>query len=322
MELTGDEVLSWSEWLTLDMGEPAWLIPGILERGGGGMVHGASRAFKSFFLLRLCLDLAAGLPVMDIWPLPRPYRTLLLQAEGSKQSWRRRMLALREHYPEEMPFWSRHSLTMLLDSKEGIEAMDNALSITEPDLVVVDPLANFFSGSEMDEESIKRWIRVMNQWREKFGCAVVICAHDRQTIRFQGKGGLTELNAGMEEARGRTNLPAWSDFVAGFKRKGDSTTMSIQKVREQADGQEFHFSLQGGRLILTGRSDAIEAVIFTHVNSGKEWWLAQLSEAVAKDANVSARTARRAIEKMVEDGQLNRIPDGMRFKIVRGDDSQ
>lgn len=308
---------TWDEWLALDFGEPDWLIPGLLERGGGGLIHGASRAYKSFFLLRLCLDLAAGKPVMDIWPLPKTYRTFLLQAEGSERSWQRRMIALREVYPAGIPFWSRHSLTVKLDTPEGQDMMAEALAVVRPDLVVVDPIANFFRGSENDSDNMQRWLDTVNMWRAVCGCAVILCHHDRQTQRHFGKGGsMVEVSAGMEEARGHTRLPAWADFVGGFRRKVDTTTLTIEKVRDAEDQQQFSFQLRDGKLVLTERSDALGLFIMQYVGE-REVWLADIVTKCQEDVSVSEMTARRGIQMLVERNKLAQTQYGRRYKVRR-----
>lgn len=312
-----DDVLSWDEWLALDIGTPDWLIPGLLEKGAVGLVHGSSQSYKSFFLLRLCLDLAAGYSVLDIFP-PAPARpTLLFQAEGSRRAWKQRMVNLRADYPSGIPFWSRHTLTEKLDSPAGDKRMLAALDLVKPSLLVIDPLAAFFAGSDTDETAIKRWIDVVNGWRVAADCAVILCHHDRQPFRFAAKGGgLNTLDAGMEEARGRGNVKAWTDLAIGMRRKDDITTVRIEKVRDAPIGQEFSFKLVGGKLVLSDRADAVEIAIRTALVKGDQW-LADVSRDVTSATGAQDRTIRRAVERMIERGEVEKVVYAGRFKLKR-----
>lgn len=312
-----DDVLTWDQWLALEIGEPDWLVPGLLEKGAVGLVHGSSQSYKSFLLMRLCLDLAAGYSVLDIFPAAPARATLLFQAEGSRRAWKQRMVNLRADYPSGIPFWSRHTLTEKLDSPGGDKRMRAALALVKPALLVIDPLAAFFGGSDTDELAIKRWIEVVNGWRVQADCAVILCHHDRQPFRFVSKGGgLTALDAGMEEARGRGNIKAWTDLAIGMRRKDDVTTIRIEKAREAPIGQEFSFKLVGGKLVLAERSDAVEIAIratLTHTDQ----WLADVSRDVTTATGAQDRTIRRAIERMIARGELEKAVHAGRFKLKR-----
>lgn len=308
------EVLSWDEWLALDLGTPDWLIPEILERGGGGLLHGGSRSFKSFWLLRLCLDLASQFPVMDIWPIPKPYRTLMLQAEGSKRAWRDRMVALRDSYPASIPFWSKHTLTEKLDTRAGQSMMAEALALVKPDLVVVDPIAFFFTGSDSDPVQVQKWLDTVNVWREATGTAVILCHHDRQAIRFPTRSGFQTLDAGMDEARGSTRLPAWADFVGQMRRVGDLTTLIVQKVRDAQDGQEFTFELKAGKMVLTERTTDLQKLILDVLRPGPLFG-AEVVRLVRKDTAFVDRTIRRTIERLISAGKIQRVSRGGKIQL-------
>ena len=312
--MTEQDILAWDDWLDLELGEPDWLVPGLLERGGAGIVHGSSRSFKSFFMLQLCLDLAAGYPALGVFPVVPPKRTLMFQAEGTKRAWRQRMWALRDVYPTGIHFWSRHTSVEKFDSPAGDARMRAALALVKPDMVVLDPIAEFLSGIDTDAVSIQRWTAVMNGWREDFGCAVLLVHHDRQPMRFFNKTGMTTLDAGMEEARGNTRLPAWADLVVGMRRKDDVTTARVQKVRDAPDGQEFQFKFSGGRLVLASRSDALEQLALS-VLVGK-MWLSDVVKAVSEHGmGVHDRTIRRAIDRLVERGEVAQAIVGGRFQL-------
>jgi len=223
---------------------------------------------------------------------------------------------LRDQYPPNIPFWSRHTLTEKLDSKVGRKAVMAALELVKPELVVVDPIAFFFQGSESDPVTVQNWLDIVNEWRESAGCAVILCHHDRQSLRFPTKSGLSTLDAGMDDARGSSRLPAWADFVAGMKRKDEQSILRVQKVRDQEDEQEFTFVLRDGKLVLTERSDTIGEFVLNVVGP-TEWWLSAVVNSVSTQMDVSGDTVRRTINKLVSRGALVQKPIGARFKIKK-----
>ena len=315
MGLTESGLLSWSEWLALELGEPDWLIPNLLERGGAGLVHGGIQSYKSFLMLRLCLDLSAGKPVLDLFPPAPPRATLLLQAEGSRKAWRRRMLRLQADYPPDIPFWSWHSLTTKLDQAPGDKWVRTALTHTQASLLVVDPIANFFLGADTDPVALQRWRDVSNAWREKYGCAVVWVHHNRQAIRFFADGKVGTFDGGPEEARGRGDIKAWADLILGLRKSGDTTTVSVEKVRDDPTGQEFKFRLDEGKLVLAGRSgDQVEAAILQALIAG-DGWLSPLAVEIAGITGVSSSSVRRAIARLVESGEIVQVLYGTRAKL-------
>lgn len=309
------DILSWNDWHGLALGPPDWLVPGLLERGGGALIHGGPRSFKSFFMLQLCLDLAAGYSPLGVFPAVPQKRTLLFQAEGTKRAWKKRMDALWSGYPSDLPFWSRHTATEKFDTPAGSNRMLKALDLIKPDLLVLDPIAEFLDGADTDAVAVQRWTSTINSWREAAGCAVFLVHHDRQPLRFSAKGEMRTLDAGMEEARGNTRITAWADCIIGLRRKDETTTARVQKVRDSPDGQEFSFTLVGGKLIVTSRADALEQTVLGLVVG--ELWLADLLRECALVHGVHERTARRAIDRLVDRGELVKKAVGGRFQLNR-----
>jgi len=312
-----DGLLSWDEWLALELGEPEWLIPNLLERGGAGLLHGGIQSYKSFLSLRLCLDLAAGQSVFGLFP-PAPARpSILLQAEGSKKAWQRRMLRLQQDYPAGIPFSSRHTLTEKLDTRKGDEWVRRAIACTGANLLVVDPIANFFTGADTDAVALQRWRDVSNGWREAYDCAVLWVHHNRQAIRFFGDGKVATFEGGPEEARGRGDTKAWADLILGLKRRGDETVLTVEKVRDDPTGQAFTFKLAAGKLVLAQEADGLEKVVLAAI-AGGDRWVAELTGEVAQQTGVSPSSVRRMIARLVERGEIYQVAYGTRQKVGIG----
>lgn len=311
------DVLSWDQWLAREFGPPDWLIPGLLERGAGGMIHGGPRSYKSFLCLQLCLDVAAGRSVLGLFAKQPPRRAFLLQAEGTPRAWRERMVALRSTYPPGIPFWSRHTSVEKLDTPGGDRRVREALTLLTPELLVVDPLSNFFTGADTDQVAIQRWFSGVDGWKTDFGCAVLIVHHDRQPVIMPLHGELQTINSGMYETRGNTRLPGWADLLIAVRRRGDVATIIVQKARDAPDGQEYSFRLKDGKLTALARGAGLEAAVLACIEPGEEMWVADLMKKVVERTQVSDRTARRSLNNLVSDEHLALVKAGGRFKVKR-----
>ena len=300
-----------SEWLDMPDEAPDWLIPGLLERGGGGMLHGPSQAYKSFIALQVCLDVGAGKPVLDLFPATRPARACLFQAEGSRQAWRRRIRNQAQFYQHDTLFWSEHIYTPDLESPAGQRQMQALLDEVAPDLVVVDPLAEFFVGSDSDAVKVQQWLRVLNAWKAAYGCATIFVHHDRQPIRLPD-GGVIE--GGVEEARGSTRLPAWGDFIAGVRRRGTAAVLTIQKVRDAESGQVYTLALKDGRLRVASQSNTEEALIVRILQAGERHIRDVMAEGAAA-TNGSPSRIYRVIRQMLAKGTLRQRDVGRKHMI-------
>lgn len=309
--------LKFSEWLNLDILPEEWLIDNLLVRGGGGFLHGQPGAFKSFFLLQLGLDVAAGAAPLGVWKADVPKAVILLQAEGTRAGWRKRIKAHEAAYPTTAEFFSLHRLDLKVDSSPGKTLIWDELEKHKPALVIVDPLANWMTGSDTDDVAIDRWHGLWNSWRQTFGCAVLIGHHDRQPLRAysKAKGGMATESYGAEEMRGHTRLYAWADFQAALKVRDKVSTLTVEKVREQVAGDEYRFKLEQGRLVLVGRSDAV--AVWLLENLAEEPWITALVKDAAAATGMSIRTVQRKLEKLQAKGTVEAYLDGKKTRLKK-----
>lgn len=301
--------LQYGEWLTLSLPPPDWLVDGLIERGAGGFIHGAPGVFKSFFLLQLGLDVAAGASPLGVWKADVPKAVVLLQAEGTRRGWRDRIRAHEAVYPRVLDFFSLHRLDLKADSRVGTRLIETALAEIRPALVIIDPLANWMTGSDTDDTAIDKWHGLWNSWRENFGSAVLIGHHDRQPLRSYDKaaGAMTVKDYGPEEMRGHTRLYAWADFQAALKKKDGVSTLTVEKVRERVAGDEYRFRLENGRLVLVGRSDTVETWIAEHLKDGP--LVSEVVREATKATGMSTKTVRRHLDLMIGSGQAAKFLD-------------
>ena len=312
-----EELLSLKSWINATFPDPTWLINPLMESGTGAFLHGPSQSYKSFFLLQLAMDVAAGVSPLGVWKASDPVPTLYFQAEGTKRAWRIRLTNAMKDYSENIPFNSIHETTIKVDQPGTRGIVENLIKKTGAKLVIFDPLITWFTGHETDPDAIRGWHSVLNDWKSNLDTAIMLGHHDRQAQFFYSKaaGKMQSHDAGMDEMRGRTELNAWADLTMGFKRKDDVSTLTIQKSRESAIGDKYTFRMQDNRLVLNSAPNLLEVGVKAYIaeNNGA---VADVIAAMVKEFGGVDRTIRRQIEKLVKEGKLELVGDGSR-KVLR-----
>lgn len=315
-----DHPLTLRDWLTAQFPDPVWIIKDLMEAGTGGWLHGPPGAYKSFWLLRLCVDVAAGVDPLDTWPAQPAVPTLYLQAEGVKRGWQKRIIAAAAEVPESVPFHTVHDTTFKVDTPKGERYFRTLMDRIQPKLVVLDPLVTWFTGNDSDPVAIREWLDRLNVWRSEYDTALLVAHHDRQPHRYYNKvtGDMATLDAGVEEMRGRTELVGWADLQMGLKRKGDVATLKVHKARDEATGASYTFRLDDGRIVLAETADRFDRAVARTVLAGTTD-LTQCVKIVADEMNMHERTARRKLDKAIATGTFELVGDGPRkaLRIVK-----
>lgn len=315
--MPSNSLLSYDEWGEVVEPDTPWLIPGLLHVGGGAIMHGTRSTYKTFHLMRLCLDLAVGRPPMGRWEGGEPMTTIMFQGEGSATDWKARLNAVREQYGSVPNFYSYHSHTLWGDTDEGAARIVNIISAIRPQLVVFDPLIRFFTGDDSDAAAVDRWINRWNDWRDNYETAVIISHHDRgqRTYGYQGK--TIAIDDGMNEMRGRSELPDWADLVIGTQKKGEFGMMTVQKVRDdEPPGRSFKYIWKDGMMV-PADVDADAKELLVQLVWKMPMPKGGLCKEVETRTGLSNRTVRRHMNDLVAVGVLWYKPQGSLTMVGR-----
>jgi len=315
---TDQELFTVRQWVDASFPDPTWIINPLMEAGTGAWLHGPPQSFKSFFLLQLCIDVAAGVRPLDVWGEHEAVPTLFFQAEGTRRGWKHRIVAAMEANALSIPFYSEHQMSVKVDSREGRAWVEARIKASKAKLVVFDPLVTWFTGNDSDPVAIREWLDVLNYWRGVYDVAIIIGHHDRQPTHFYSKsaGKMLTLDAGAEEMRGRTELFGWADLILGLKKSDNLATLTIQKSRESVTGDKHTFRLQeitpgAVKLVVNSRANELETTLTVYLANGDNA-LGVVVTTLAKELNKNERTIRRQIEKLVSEGKFELVGDGAR----------
>ena len=178
------------------VGDPQWLIEGVLPRTGVGMLYGASGSYKSFIALDLCLTLAFGIPGQWGNLSVEKQDVLYFAGEGPVGMSKKRFPAWMEHFEQE--FRAEHRMMFknrvpfYTDSEEWENIKRDLGEIkARPVLIVIDTLSRLMTS--LDENTSKDAVTVMNfleQLAAYYECFVLFIHHTGkdQTKGHRGSG--------------------------------------------------------------------------------------------------------------------------------------
>jgi hypothetical protein len=194
----------------------------LLDRSGGMLISGPQKIGKSLFASQLALALGDRQPFLGFPPSGAEYRTLILQAEVSpkRMQERFRKQVLRFGAPAQANVLSASVYSSIkVDSPEGLAILNALVDEHKPDLVIVDPLANFHCGDENLAQDVLRVTTVLDDLRSR-GPAVCLVHH-------HGKNSAERANVG-HKSRGSTALPGWYDTHLSLEKAGNSVRLRFE----------------------------------------------------------------------------------------------
>ena len=186
----------------------------LLSRGTVMFIHSSSGVGKSYFVLQLGHNIAAGNVFLGEIPTSAPKRVLILQAEMPKPWYRDRVLRLEQALgalPSGLMFVNKRFTFATSDRYRNISVqlgpLDALVKIHRPDVVILDPLQGYYNLRESDTDQNREFMNRLTEYAETRDIALVITHHDRKGI-----SGVT----GMGEMRGSSTITDWSTTVLGL----------------------------------------------------------------------------------------------------------
>ena len=272
----------------------------LLDKEGALLISGPQKVGKSLFATQLALSLAGRRDFLGFGVGQHDYKVLILQAEVSQQRMKDRFLKQVQAYPEAARDRILNACvfsSVKLDHDEGVTTVHGWVDEHKPDLVIVDPLANFHSGDENQAQDMSKVTTVLDSIREK-GVAVALVHH-------HGKGSSNNRNVG-HKSRGSSVLPGWYDSHLSLEWAEPKKTVRLQFELRHGEVPEdmilklnrdtLLFEIQGddasqislvvGAVSDLGPSDA--ETVGAHCGKTREWARGWLNRAVEQEKLVSS----------------------------------
>lgn len=282
------------------------------------MVFGETGISKSIAVENLTFGVAGGTNWIGL-DIPKAHRVLYLQAEiGDDQFWER-TVSMDSHYrlngtPAAQNLWLERQLDLKLNTPQGLHKFRGSLDTAKPEIVVIDPLYKFMTGTDTDQDSLKalfdRLDRIVVVER---GAALVLVHHSRKAPQYGG----SQFNFGKAEARGHTTITDWMDTVIQLTMKKDQHIFTFEKMRNGPMIDPIVQELNEKTLVFGAPATGIEDEL-RKLNGQNAIRLNVLKTNVANRTGASERTVQRRLDALVRRGELKTKidPTDSRYRII------
>ena len=215
----------------------------VLTAGGILQLTGKGKVGKSTLLLNILFGLATGRDSLG-FRISKPRRVVYLNGENSIRTMQGRLRLLRDYFciDDEQAELLRTNLLFVngrfsLQKSHVLKDVRGNLAELKPEVLVIDPLKNFYSGEENSADDMRAFVTALRALVDEFGIAVCIVHHtgkNQRTDIYSGRG--SSLLADDAE----TTIAFYKDFDnKGFfnlsvtGRNCDEFTQSLIKQPEQ-----------------------------------------------------------------------------------------
>jgi len=280
---------------------PYFVGNGWLPKQGKVEIFGPPKKGKSFLALQLARCIGAGVPFLGL-PTKKG-RVLYLQFELGVEVLQKRMRDTMQVYPNVIV---GTTFSMKLDKKPGQDFLRVALDAINPDVLILDPFVEIFSGDENKAQDIGILKDFINDIIDAYQCSVVLIHH---TGKDESKGG-----------RGSIVLEGWVDSYIRLKsksKKGEPLKIELEPLslrHAQLPAENIVAQFVDGEFELIGKDNKPTSII------SKVWEYSEhhdeFKSAEIMSAKLGSRAAvQAALNQLIDNTDLERHKPGWYRKI-------
>lgn len=199
--------------------EISWLLDGIIQADGNGVIVGDPKASKSLASLDMLIHLVAGAPWLGR-KIPRPVRCALFSREDSPGLTQRRSGNLMEAASDDVKdglraidlnkslyFNSRaQSETFSLEKESDMQEVIQALRVRKVEFALFDVFRTLWSGDENDNQEVAGVVAQLARIQSEAKCSVALIHH----VSKSGEGTI------FQRMRGASSLYGWAEWAIGI----------------------------------------------------------------------------------------------------------
>ena len=199
-----------------------WLVTGLWSEQAVGIVGGEPKCCKSFLALDLAVAVAAGVPCLRRFAVPRAGRVLLFAAEDALHIVRRRLEAISAAASVALANLDIQVITaptLRLDLDADRRNLAETVASLQPRLLILDPFVRLHRIDENASGEVAPLLAYLRELQRRHDVAVLIVHHAKK-----GGGG---VRAG-QALRGSSEFHAWGDSNLYLRREGDTLTLTVE----------------------------------------------------------------------------------------------
>lgn len=230
-----------------------------LTRDGSAFIVAPSHHGKSSLCVALMINFAIGRVVFGFKPV-RPLRVLLVESEDDQADMKLftqvvRVMHLTELERTRLAQNTKPVYVRSISGSRFFKALEQYLANWPADILLINPLTGFYTGSVLDDEAINEFLRIrLNPLMEKHHCAPVIAAHMPKNVISQLAD--KAWYEWMYTMSGCAALTNWARAMLVFsptKLQGTYRFVIAKRFRESGWSEaECYFSHQSTSLQLNG----------------------------------------------------------------------
>lgn len=216
-----------------------WRVQNILQDKKIVMVAGSSAVYKSWLLLNMGICVAKGLPFLGNFPVEQG-GVLVIDRENSipelqnRQEMEAKGLGIEPE--EDMPMYFLSEQSLMLDTPEARDFLEDFIMEKEIKLVIVDTYRRVISYEENDANKVSFFFtECLKPICDKTGCSFIFIHHHKK--------GKHEGNE-KDMLRGSSDLVNFVDGVIQISRKGDRITVKQTKSRSGKELEPFDLMIE------------------------------------------------------------------------------
>lgn len=186
----------------------------VLTEKGIMQLTGSGKIGKSTLLFNLVYGFVLGRDILS-FKVNRPFRILYLNGENSGRTLQDRFRQLRNYFSVDEK--SRKliqenflfvSVRLLLPKMESLKALRENISEIQPEIVIIDPLKNFFDGEENSADDVRKFMQAIRQIIDELNITVILVHHT----------GKKQNENDLYSGRGSSVLADDAEVTAAFSR--------------------------------------------------------------------------------------------------------
>ena len=203
-------------WRLADRAEDQrWLVTGLWSEQAVGIIGGEPKCCKSFLALDLAVAVAAGVPCLRRFAVPRAGRVLLYAAEDALHIVRRRLdgiCAAAGLGLADLDVQVITAPTVQLDLEADRRSLDATVAEWRPRLLVLDPFVRLHRIDENASGEVAPLLAYLRELQRRHAIAVIVVHH--------AKKGAGHVRAG-QALRGSSEFHAWGNSNLYLRRNRD-----------------------------------------------------------------------------------------------------
>ena len=202
--------------------EHRWLVTGLWSEQAVGIVGGEPKCCKSFLALDLAVAVAAGVPCLRRFAVPRAGRVLLFAAEDALHIVRRRLEGISAAAGVALANLDIQVITaptVRLDLDADRRNLAETVARLQPRLLILDPFVRLHRIDENASGEVAPLLAYLRELQRRHDVAVLVVHHAKK-----GGGGVRASQA----LRGSSEFHAWGDSNLYLRRDGDDLSLSVE----------------------------------------------------------------------------------------------